>query len=68
MPCCYLMDFQNVLRMDRQPEFCDWAFNLPRGEALAKVGSKLWRRGFSSDRWIGLYIDELMYSDVEKDR
>ena len=23
----------------RQPEFCDWAFNLPRGEALAKAQS-----------------------------
>lgn len=24
-----------------QPEFCDWAFNLPRGEALAKVWKKI---------------------------
>lgn len=24
-----------------QPEFCDWAFNLPRGEALAKVWAKI---------------------------
>jgi len=24
-----------------QPEFCDWAFNLPRGEALAKVWSRI---------------------------
>ena len=24
-----------------QPEFCDWAFNLPRGEALREVWSKI---------------------------
>ena len=36
----------------RQPEFCDWAFNLPRGEALAKalsngVGGVVGRPGFT---------------------
>jgi len=24
-----------------QPEFCDWAFNLPRGESLAKVWNRI---------------------------